>query len=83
MDVRMPGLNGHDATRQIKAQHPEVHVLGMSVHHEASVVDDLLAAGASGYLLKGEASGELATAIRTVLTGVAYFCPPRVCRDGA
>ena len=47
MDVRMPLLNGIDASRLICSAHPDVHVLGMSVHHEMTIVDDFLAAGAT------------------------------------
>jgi DNA-binding NarL/FixJ family response regulator len=74
MDVRMPLLNGIDATRRIRSDHPAVRVLGMSVHHEMTIVNDFLAAGASGYVLKGNAGAELAPAIRTVAAGEQYLC---------
>jgi DNA-binding NarL/FixJ family response regulator len=74
MDVRMPNVNGIEATRQIKAQNPNVAVLCMSVHHEKMVVDAILKAGASGYILKGSAGTELASAIRAVSSGKQYFC---------
>jgi DNA-binding NarL/FixJ family response regulator len=74
MDIRMPKLNGVEATRKLKSKHPDVAVLCMSVHHEALIVDSILAAGASGYLLKGNAGQELVPAIRTVMAGEVYLC---------
>ena len=74
MDIRMPKLNGMEATRLIKMRHPEVAVLCMSVHHERLIVDSILKAGASGYLLKANAGKELVPAIRAVIAGETFFC---------
>ncbi len=74
MDIRMPKLNGVEATRKLKIEHPEVAVLCMSVHHEALIVDSILEAGASGYLLKGNAGQELVPAIRAIMAGEVYLC---------
>ena len=74
MDIRVPKLNGIEATRALKAKRPEVAVLCMSVHHEKLIVDSILAAGASGYLVKGNAGDELVPAIRCVAAGEIYLC---------
>ena len=74
MDVGMRGLNGIEATRRIRARYPEVRVLGLSMHSRARYVLDMLAAGASGYLLKIAASVELCRAVRAVSQGRVYLC---------
>ena len=72
MDISMPGLDGLESTRLIRAGEPKVKVVALSVHSEKQFVAGMLRAGASGYLLKTEAVRELIQAIRTVLTGGAY-----------
>jgi DNA-binding NarL/FixJ family response regulator len=75
MDVAMPGLNGVDATRRIKAASPGVKVLALSVHTEAEFIHEMLHAGASGYVQKGCSVEELGRAIRTVAEGHTYLGP--------
>jgi DNA-binding NarL/FixJ family response regulator len=75
MDVTMPELNGVEATRQIKAENPGVKVLVLSMHSERQFVSEMLAAGASGYLLKDCPSDELIRGIRTVAAGTMYLSP--------
>jgi two-component system response regulator NreC len=75
MDVSMPQLNGFEATRQIVARIPRVRVLALSMHSEEPYVGEMLAAGASGYLLKDCAFEELAGAIDTVMSGRVYLSP--------
>jgi len=72
MDVTMPDLNGIDAARQITTEHPDVKVIGLSMHADSRFASEMLRAGASGYLLKEDAFEELATAIRQVLSGTVY-----------
>jgi two-component system response regulator NreC len=67
MDISMPGVNGIEATAQIKQACPSVHVLVLSVHDETSYLRQLLAVGASGYILK--------QAIRLVASGGMYLEP--------
>ena len=69
IDISMPGLDGVEATRRIRAREPDVKVLALSVHAEKQFVAGMLRAGASGYLLKTEAADELVLAIRTVTAG--------------
>jgi DNA-binding NarL/FixJ family response regulator len=75
MDVTMPELNGVEATRQIKAHNPKVNVLALSMHVERQFVSEMLAAGASGYILKDCPTEELVRAIRTVAGGTTYLSP--------
>jgi DNA-binding NarL/FixJ family response regulator len=75
MDVRLPGLNGIQATRAIKAQHPNISILILSAHDDDRYVFPLLDAGANGYLLKTTSGAELAQAIRTVHAGETALAP--------
>lgn len=75
MDVSMPGMNGTEATRQIKKTHPELAVLALSVHEEVSFARTLLDAGANGYALKRSACDELVRAVRVVAAGGTYVDP--------
>ncbi|MDD2318814.1 MAG: response regulator transcription factor [Geobacteraceae bacterium] len=75
MDISMPDMNGIDATRRITAEHPDIKVLILSMHHEKRLVIEVLNAGAKGYLLKECASDELLRAIRTLLQGETYLSP--------
>jgi DNA-binding NarL/FixJ family response regulator len=73
MDVTMPGLNGIEATRQIKSEMPDVKVIALSMHAEKRFVAEMLNAGASAYLLKDSAFEELVRAIRAVLVNKIYL----------
>jgi len=75
MDVRMPGLSGLEATRRIKARHPEIRVLILSAYEEDQYVFPLLEAGADGYLLKTAKGHELVDAIRAVHSGRKVLSP--------
>lgn len=75
MDINMPGLNGIEATRQIKAEFPEVKVIALSMHSYRIFIIEMFNAGASGYLLKNCAFDELANAIRIVVAGKKYISP--------
>ena len=74
-DVSMPELNGAQATRRLREICPAVKVLALTVHEDRSYINDLLAAGATGYLLKRAAAGELINAIRFVAGGGVYIDP--------
>ncbi len=75
MDIAMPLLNGLEATRQIKRDHPEIRVLVLTMHDNEEYVRQVLAAGASGYVLKRAAASELVSAIRAVHRGEAVLSP--------
>jgi NarL family two-component system response regulator LiaR len=75
MDLRMPVMSGTDATRAIRAQWPQVHVLALTSFSEQELVHDALAAGAIGYLLKNVSAEELAQAIRAACGGRVTLAP--------
>jgi DNA-binding NarL/FixJ family response regulator len=75
MDVSMPKLNGIQATRKIKQSCPDLKVLILTRHKESGYLQQLLAAGASGYVLKQSKSAELLRAIRAVSEGLTYLDP--------
>jgi DNA-binding NarL/FixJ family response regulator len=76
MDVTMPGLNGVEATRQITSDSSRIKVISLSMHADQRRVAEMLAAGASGYLLKNSAFDELIQAIRAVVEHGSYLSPP-------
>jgi DNA-binding NarL/FixJ family response regulator len=75
MDVRMPSLNGLDASRQIKAVCPPTRIVVLSANLEAELSAELLNAGVTGLVPKEAAYEELALAVRTVSTGQTYISP--------
>ncbi len=75
MDVGMPDLNGIEATRRIRAAHPNVRVIGLSMHSTPQFVMGMLDAGAAGYVLKTEGYDELHRAVRSVARGMIYLSP--------
>jgi DNA-binding NarL/FixJ family response regulator len=75
MDLKMPVLNGVEATRQIRTKHPDVKVLVLTTYDDDEWVFDAVKAGASGYLLKDTPRDELVKAIRGTVTGKTYVDP--------
>ena len=73
MDISMPRLSGTQVTQQLKKVCPEVRVLALTVHEDKSYLRELLAAGASGYVLKRAAAEDLIQAIRQVSRGNVYL----------
>jgi DNA-binding NarL/FixJ family response regulator len=75
MDVRMPEMNGIDATRQIKNTSPQVQILVFTAHNDDRYVFPLLDAGANGYVLKTTGHRDLIKAIRDVHRGQTALHP--------
>lgn len=68
MDVNLPGMDGIEATRKITSEMPNVRVIGLSLHDEKGVSEDMRSAGASAYLTKTEAFETLCATIRSEAT---------------
>ena len=75
MDIAMPGMDGLEATRQIKARWPEVKVLCLTMHRSDEYFFEMLKAGASGYILKGAETSDLIHAVQVVGKGEVYLYP--------
>jgi len=75
LDVKMPELNGLEATRQIRELAPDVSVLILSMHDEERYLFEALKAGASGYVLKRAADSDLIDAIRAIERGEPFLTP--------
>jgi DNA-binding NarL/FixJ family response regulator len=75
LDVQMPIASGIEATRRIKARHPDVRVLILTAYDDDPYIFALLQAGASGYILKTADSGDLVQAVRAVAQGESPLDP--------
>jgi DNA-binding NarL/FixJ family response regulator len=75
MDIRMPGLNGIEATRQIVHTSPHIRILIVTMAEDDGSVFTAMRAGARGYILKDAQKAELLRAIRAVASGEAIFSP--------
>src|SRR5271163_3870286 len=73
LDIAMPILNGLDAGRQVKEMFPTVKLVYLTMNPDADVAAEAFACGASGYLLKTCAAGEMVLAVRAVLRGKTYL----------
>jgi two-component system nitrate/nitrite response regulator NarL len=74
-DVRMPGLDGVEATRFIKANYPHIKVIALSNYDEQNLVEDMMTVNADGYLLKNISRRVMVEAIHTVVSGKPYYSP--------
>ena len=76
MDIRMPHLDGIEATRRIRSRAPAPRVLVLTTYDLDEYVFEALKAGASGFLLKDAPADQLIAGIRIVATGDALLAPP-------
>ena len=83
MDLDLPDGSGIDATQQIRAAHPDVRVLVMTMSSQDDAVVAAMRAGARGFVVKGAGRDELIHAVRTVAAGGAVFSPTVADRLGA
>lgn len=72
MDISMPGTNGLVATRELHRRRPAIAIVTLTRHGDDAYLEELLRAGASGYVLKQSPPTELLQAIRTVANGRQY-----------
>lgn len=72
-DIRMPKMDGIEATKRIKKKHPEIHVLAFTMFEQIEAIQQMIDAGASGYILKNSSLKEVHKAIITVSKGETYF----------
>ena len=75
MDVRMPGMSGIEATRQIRAASPETKVILITIDESRGAISEAIQAGVSGYLLKDASSDALIDAARNAVEGRAVIHP--------
>jgi DNA-binding NarL/FixJ family response regulator len=75
MDISMPGMNGLVATRMLKRVQPDAAIVALTRHEDDNYLQELLRAGASGYVLKQSAPAEFLQAIRAVAAGGVYLDP--------
>jgi NarL family two-component system response regulator YdfI len=75
MDVRMPGISGIEATRQVCRRHPQVKVIMLTIYEDDQYVRESIRAGAKGYVLKKVGREELIRIVRDVMEDRAFLDP--------
>lgn len=75
MDISMPNSNGLNATKKIRFTNSNIKILILSRHTDVGYLQQLLAAGANGYVLKQSAPTELISAVRSISAGQSYLDP--------
>ena len=73
MDGSMPEMSGIQATRQLKQLEPDVKIIGLTLYESSTYLEDMIAAGAKGYVSKTGAPDTVGNAIRAVAAGRTYF----------
>jgi DNA-binding NarL/FixJ family response regulator len=80
MDIRLPGMNGIEATRRIRKDHPDVRVLMVTAHDDDEYVRGAVEAGAAGYLSKTAPGRKLVEAVRAIAAGTTVLEPAMLTR---
>ncbi|HKZ55855.1 MAG TPA: response regulator transcription factor [Anaerolineales bacterium] len=78
LDLSMPDLDGIAVTKKIKPRFPDVRILILTIHEDQAMLREAIRAGASGYILKRAAEGELISAIHVIMRGDMYIDPAMV-----
>jgi DNA-binding NarL/FixJ family response regulator len=79
MDIKMPLMDGIEATKKIVEKFPETYIVALTMHEEIGYFNKMIEAGASGFLLKKTNKDELERAITAVMQGDNYFSEEFVC----
>lgn len=72
-DIKMPGMDGIEATRVISRLYPSIHVIALSLYDDDEMIYEMLAAGAKGYLVKNAPKKEFVDAIHAIIKKQSYF----------
>ena len=72
-DISMPEMDGLELTRKIKQKYPQIKVIALSMHGDATHIDEMIEAGVSGYIYKNASNQELIEALTKVYDGRQYF----------
>lgn len=75
VDGSMPGMNGMETTRHLRKMAPGVKIVGLTLYEQTTYLEEMIEAGANGYVLKTGTPSDIITAIRTVARGGKYFDP--------
>lgn len=75
LDIGMPRLGGLETLERLRAAHPKLKVILLSVHADSTFIQSAIALGADGYVLKNGRVAEIVTAIRETMAGGSYFSP--------
>lgn len=73
-DIKMPVMNGIDATIQLKKELPDIGIIALSMFDEEPLIIDMLEAGAKGYILKHAQKDEIIAAVKSVYNNEPYYC---------
>jgi DNA-binding NarL/FixJ family response regulator len=73
LDINMPGLDGMEAAKLIKAAKPAIKIIMLTTYNDKEIISELIHTGVSGYLLKNSDRSELVEAITKVMSGRYYF----------
>lgn len=73
LDINLPDKSGFDICKEVKAQHPDIKIIALTMYDNAGYISKMIKAGVDGYLLKNTGRDELLKAIREVAAGGRYF----------
>jgi DNA-binding NarL/FixJ family response regulator len=72
-DINLPGMDGIEFTRRVVIRYPDVRLVALTMHNESSVINQMIAAGASGFVIKSNKIDDLLEAIRQVARGKKFL----------
>ena len=76
LDITMPRLGGLETLEKLRAEHPAVKVILLSMHGDPAFIQSAVTLGVDGYILKNGRADEVIAAVRAVIKGGSYFSPP-------